>query len=120
MAHSAIDIFSRVIDIMDPMELGGFWHELHQTLRPFVGPGLRIEIGLHFDHRPDQMGVDSIAVRRGANHRLESTRGHRGKSGISAPLSDDRPVAGTGRSISKVESALGILVDEDISLRRGR
>lgn len=53
MAHPAVDIFVGVIDIADIMQPRRVRHKLHQSLGPFMGTGLCIEIRFRLNDRPD-------------------------------------------------------------------
>ena len=105
VAHSCIDIFDRIIDIADIMQTGRLRHELHQTLSSLMRAGLGIKIRLNLNHRPNQMGVHTIAIRCCANDSLKLGASQRMDWDILAPLPDARLITGR-RNIAKMEHSL--------------
>src|ERR1019366_10766323 len=58
VAHAAVDVGDRIVRVGDPETLCGGGHELHQAAGALVGDLARVEVGLRFDHRRDERGID--------------------------------------------------------------
>ena len=62
MSHAALYVIQGILCIRNIVLPSRIRHQLHQSHRSFRRARIRIEIRFRFYHRPNQIGVDAMAI----------------------------------------------------------